>query len=239
MEHEILRDWANNQKVTIPDRTERMLMTFSRMIHETNQKFNLTGLKTLHDIIETLIIGSIEPFVGIKVPRGTVFADIGTGAGIPGIPLAIYSRDWRGILIDSNRKKISFVRSAITECRLDNCEAMPGRIEEIIRAGMRGACHIVVSRALGEIYYAVEMAAPLLKDGGLLYIYSHAAPDEVPEPVMAHAQELGLSMLERSAFADFGIGETGIAFRKTGTTENRYPRSTSIIKREMRRCARL
>ena len=236
MEHDVLKIWANEHNVAMNAHAERKLSEFARMIFTTNQQYNLTGLKTLHDIIETLIIGSLEPFITMNVPRGTVFADIGTGAGIPGIPLALYCNAWKGILIDSNKKKLSFVRSAIKECGLDNCEAVSGRVEDLARGELRAACDFVFSRALGEMYYAVEMAAPLMKAGGLLYVYSHSGPEEVPVPVVEHAREMGLSIVGRSGFEKYGLREIGVAFTKTGSTGSRYPRSISIIKREMKTC---
>lgn len=238
MEHEMLERWAVERGVALDDKVKRSLLAFARMIHETNRRYNLTGLKTLKDIIQTLILDSLDPFVFLNVPRGTSFADIGTGAGIPGIPLAIYFNAWKGVLIDSNTKKISFVKDAIEECSLENCQAMACRIEECARTELRSVFDFVFSRALGEIYYAVEMAAPLLKQGGLLYIYSHYPPVQVPELIVQHAGEMGLSIMDSSRFKDFGIREIGIAFIKSGTTDRKYPRSIAIIKREMKRCPR-
>jgi 16S rRNA (guanine527-N7)-methyltransferase len=235
VEHDLLKVWAKERHVELSADTERLLVKFAEQIYSTNQKFNLTGLKSLHDIIETLIIGSIDPFVSMKVPRGTLFADIGTGAGIPGIPLAIFCSAWKGVLIDSNNKKISFVQAAIRECGLNNCEAYFGRIEELIRARMRGMYDIVFSRALGEMYYAVELSAPMLKPGGLLYIYSHLMPEEVPASVIDHGGEVGLAIVGRSGYAHYGIRNTGIVMVKTGNTDDRYPRNISVIKREIQR----
>lgn len=238
VEHDLLATWLESRNAQMDTGSVCTLNEFARMIFDTNQQYNLTGLKTVADIIATLIIGSLEPFISFKVPRGTIFADIGTGAGVPGIPLAVYSGAWKGILIDSNNKKVSFVRSVIEECGLANCEAVSGRIEELARGSMRAACDFVFSRALGEMYYAVELAAPLLKKGGLLYVYSNVAPGEVPAPVVRHAGDVGLSLVDRERFGDFGIGATGVAFEKTGATDRRYPRNMSQLKREMKQCAR-
>lgn len=238
MEHEILERWAADRGITLDERMQQGLLTFARRIYETNLKYNLTGLKTLKDIIQTLLLDSLDPFVFLNVPRGTLFADIGTGAGIPGIPLAIYCNAWKGVLIDSNIKKISFVQAVIEECSLDNCDAIACRIEECARTELRSAFDFVFSRALGEIYYAVEMAAPLLKQGGLLYIYSHNGPEQVPEPIVRHAGDMGLSIIAGSRFKDLGIRDTGIVFIKSGATDRKYPRRNAIIKREMKRCLR-
>ena len=128
MEHELLLEWKNKHGLILDSNKEEKLITYAGLIYETNKKFNLTGFKTIKDIIINLIIGSLDPLFSLNVPRGTLFADIGTGAGIPGVPLAIFNDNWRGVCIDSNRKKISFVKSVIKECGIDNLEAYNGRL---------------------------------------------------------------------------------------------------------------
>ncbi len=235
MEHELLLEWKNKNGLILDSGKEEKLITYARMIHETNKKFNLTGFKTIKDIIINLIIGSLDPLSSLNVPRGTMFADIGTGAGIPGVPLAIFHDNWRGFCIDSNRKKISFVKSVIEECGIDNLKAYNGRLEDIARNEMRETCDCVFSRALGEIFLVLEVGAPLLREQGLLYIYSHAAPEELPSAECSHAAAVGLTLLQRPGYAEYGVGDCGLLFLKSGATESRYPRKMAVIKRDMAR----
>ena len=235
MEHNEIRDWATAQYIEIDSHTEQLLLKYAYLIYSTNKRYNLTGLKSLHDIILNLIIGSIEPFMVINVPRGTVFADIGTGAGIPGIPLAIYYNAWKGVLIDSNNKKISFVNSVIREFKQDNLESHCGRIEDLARGHMREMYDIVLSRALGEMYFAMEAGAPFLKQGGLLYIYSKLRPEDISQPLIEHGRRLGLTLMDLVKYANYGIKETGILFIKTNSTDGKYPRNMAVIKREIKK----
>ncbi len=233
MEHELLLEWKNKNGVILDPDKERWLITYARLIHNTNNKFNLTGFKTITDIINNLIIGSLDPLYSLNVPRGTLFADIGTGAGIPGVPLAIFHENWKGVCIDSNSKKISFVESVIKECGIDNLKVYNGRLEDCARHEMRETFDCVFSRALGEIYFVLEVGAPLLRKQGLLYIYSHAAPEELPSAVFHHATEVGLTLLQRSRHTEYGIGDRGLLFCKSGVTEMMYPRNMAAIKRDM------
>jgi 16S rRNA (guanine527-N7)-methyltransferase len=235
VEHDILQGWAAENGISLTNEKEQTLIQYAELIHETNQKFNLTGFKTVNEIITNLIIGSLDPVIRMKVPRGTLFADIGTGAGVPGIPLAVYSGNWKGLCIDSNSKKVTFVDSVIRECEINNLQVHNGRLELLAREEMRSSFEYVFSRALGEIYFVLEVGAPLLKTGGLLYVYSHAAPEDLPLAVTRHATELGLSLLERGRYSEYGIQETGILLLKTGTTDSRYPRNITAIKRDIQR----
>ncbi len=235
MEHGILHKWVVERDIKLERTKEKKLVDYAELIHETNKKFNITGFKTIDEIIKNLVIGSIDPMVFLNVPRGTLFADIGTGAGIPGVPLAIYNDNWKGVCIDSNSKKVSFVDTVIRECGIGNLEVYNSRLEDLAHKQMRNYFDYVFSRALGEIYFVIEVGAPLLKIGGLLYIYSHADPENLPLVVIEHAAELGLSLIKRCRYGEYGIKDAGIVLIKTGVTNNRYPRNMSVIKRDIQR----
>jgi 16S rRNA (guanine(527)-N(7))-methyltransferase RsmG len=235
VEHNELRAWAEEKGVEIDPHSETLLLNYAQRIYSTNKKYNLTGFQSLRDIIVHLIIDSIEPFRSIHVPRGTVFADIGTGAGIPGIPLAIYYKAWKGVLIDSSNKKISFVNSVIRDLSLENLDSRRGRIEELGRGEMRETLDIVLSRALGEIYFVLEAGASLLKKGGLLYIYSKLGHGDLPQPLIEHGMRLGLSLMASEQRGQYGVERDGIMFLKSGCTEMKYPRPMAVIKREIKK----
>ena len=235
MEHNELHDWAEEKGIKVDPHSEELLLKYASLIYSTNKRYNLTGLQSLHDIIVQLIIDSIEPFSTMHVPRGTLFADMGTGAGIPGIPLAIYYKAWKGILIDSNNKKISFVNSVIRELNLGNLVSRSGRIEELARGTMRETLDIVISRALGEIYFVLEAGAPFLKKGGFLYIYSKLRHDDMSQHLIEHGRELGLSLMDSDQHDHYGVTQSGIMFLKTSTTDMKYPRAMPVIKREIKK----
>jgi 16S rRNA (guanine527-N7)-methyltransferase len=237
VEHDMLRTWASDRGISMDMDTMDTLVKYAHMLYETNIKFNLTGLARIDDIIHNLIIGSIDPVIRLNVPRGTLFADIGSGAGIPGIPLGIVHHDMRGILIESNNKKSDFISSVIRELRLNNLSVYHGRIEAYHAFENREQIDIVFSRALGDPYYVIELGAPILKHNGLLYIYSRLNHDELPAYVRQHIIDLGLSIVTDDIKRE-GMDDSGLLFIKTGNTESRYPRKISIIKRDIMRLSR-
>ena len=214
--------------------TKDKLDLYARMIHESNSRFNLTGLKTLEEIQTVLIAESLFPFEAINVPRGTLIADIGTGAGIPGIPLSILMDSAVFTLIDATRKKIGFIKDAIAKLAIKNADAICCRVEEIDKdPAYRERFDWVVTRAMADTYMAAELGAPLLKKGGYLYLYASEKQAELNERVTNHVADLGLAELkdkEKLSVSDSCCG--GLLFIKTGSTDVKYPRRINAIRRD-------
>jgi len=233
VEHNELQSWALDHAIAIDSVVEQKLLTYANLIHETTIKYNLTGIKSINGILQNLIIGSIEPVIRLNVPRGTLYADIGSGAGIPGIPIGIIHGHLQGILIESNHKKSKFIISVLKEMQLDNLSVYSGRIEEYAGQGGREKFDIVFSRALGDLYYVLEMGAPLLKRNGVLYIYSHLNRNTLPSHIKDQSARLGLLNASNEERVIRGFDENGLLFLKKDDTDTRYPRKISTIKRDI------
>jgi len=106
---------------------ERRLLDFVALLGKWNRRYNLTAIRDPANMVTRHLLDSlaIEPFL-----RGPRILDVGTGAGLPGIPLAIVRSDLSFTLLDSQAKKIRFVRQAISELKLANAEAVQARVEE-------------------------------------------------------------------------------------------------------------
>ena len=216
------------------DQTET-IRQYALCLFEENRKYNLTGHKTIGDILNNLIEGSLLPLPGLNVPRGTYFADLGTGAGIPGIPISIFLEESTGILFDSNIKKIRFIKEAAARCGIQGITGISCRIEEAGRdPEFRESFDWVFSRAMADLYIVSEMASPLLKTGGFLYLYSRDVELAENDNVKRHLQELGLEVLPGSWNNTKQPGERteGILLKKVTPCEERFPRRIAAIKRD-------
>ena len=101
-----------------------------------------------------------------RVGRGGTVVDLGTGGGVPGLPLATWRTDLHWVLVDAMAKRIAFVRSAVAELGLE-VAVVEGRAEELAQQPeFRGVADVVVARSLAAPAVAAEYAAPLLKVGG-------------------------------------------------------------------------
>lgn len=215
----------------------KLLIRFAEMIESEGRLHNITGHKTIEEIVENLVVGSILPFRGLSVPRGTSFVDIGSGAGIPGVPLSILLDQCRFLLVDSDSKKTSFVRNSASVLGLDNVEVITGRVEEVVSGGLRVSSDWVVSRAMASEYVVAEMAAPFLKLGGKLYIYSNRSSADVRPVLSKHCSNLGLVIVDDPATSGLDPSFGGILFLKHSATPEKYPRRYPVIKRESERMA--
>ncbi|NJK74202.1 MAG: 16S rRNA (guanine(527)-N(7))-methyltransferase RsmG [Oscillatoriales cyanobacterium RU_3_3] len=98
--------------------------------------------------------------------------DIGTGAGFPGLPIAIALPQLSVTLLDSTRKKIAFLETVVAELKIENATSLAGRAEEIARDNRYGkTCDVALLRAVASASVCAKYALPLLKNGGLAVLY--------------------------------------------------------------------
>ena len=230
-----ISQWFERNSIEIADKTIRLLSRYAVLIHETNTAFNLTGFKSLEEITHHLVLLSLEPLLNLNVPRGTRFIDVGTGAGIPGIPLCIFHNQLSGTLLDSNHKKTGFIDGIISDLSLTNAGTLCGRAEELGHDSLhREQYGMAFSRALAGIYAALELSLPFVDAGGYLYVFSHdnSIHTTLSQPVLDHANELGAQFVSGQDRHIHGISAAGYLFKKTRSTPDRYPRRFAVIKRE-------
>lgn len=142
-----------------------------------NRRINLTAIRDLDEMVGGHILDSlaVRPML-----RGPAIIDIGTGAGFPGLPLAIVEPAMAFVLLDSNGKKISFVRHIIGELGLENVEAVKARAEDYA-PGKR--FDTVIARALATVPRLVELAAHLVGEDGQLLALKGKYPAEELEAI--------------------------------------------------------
>ena len=137
------------------------------LLLEWNEKFNLTAITDKDQIEEKHFIDSLmlTKYTDLK---GKTLIDIGSGAGFPGIALAIGEPELKVTLLESNGKKISFLKEIVNQLDLNNVEIIQGRAEEL---GTREKYDIVTARAVKELNVLLEISYYLLKVGGTFFAY--------------------------------------------------------------------
>jgi len=139
-----------------------LLLAFVRLIEKWNKTYNLTAIRNREEMLRLHILDSLAvlPFVS-----GKNIIDVGTGAGLPGIPLAIFMPDVQFTLLDSNAKKTRFVQQAVLELKLKNVEVVHSRVEQLKRAGEFDA---VLCRAFASLHDIMQWTDYLLQAEGVL-----------------------------------------------------------------------
>ncbi len=151
------------------DQIERLL-GFITLIEKWNKAYNLTAIRNREDMVGLHLLDSLAilPFI-----EGTRVIDIGTGAGLPGIPLAICLPEIEFTLLDSNAKKTRFVQQAILELKLKNVSVRHNRVEDY---HPEKSFDTAITRAFAGLSDIVEMAAHILSKEGVLLAMKGQAP---------------------------------------------------------------
>ncbi len=121
-------------------------------------------------------------------------ADLGSGSGIPGLPLAIAKPSARVWLVESNRRRCAFLERAAHACALGNVSVIQSRAESW--GGGLGRCQLVTARALDSLAVVAEYAAPLLRVGGALVAWRGERDERAEAGAARAASELGLELYE-------------------------------------------
>src|ERR1041385_1044091 len=160
----LFRSICQKNRLEITDAQLKALEGYVKELLEWNQKINLISRKDEDHIWTRHVLGSIALLFQFEFLPGSTIIDIGTGGGLPGIPLSILSEGLEVTLIDSIQKKIRAVAEIITSRKLGRVKALPGRIEELNgKPPFHHAFDYVIARAVGSISDIVKWGAPLLK----------------------------------------------------------------------------
>ena len=145
--------------------TRAQLLALVDLLAHWNRAYNLTAVRDPLEMIGRHLLDSLAALPYLRGPR---LLDLGTGAGLPGLPLAICRPHLRWVLLDANGKKIRFVRQAMLELGLDNVEPVQGRIQSY-RPKQKFAT--ITARACAALADLTEMAGPHLAPGGVLLAF--------------------------------------------------------------------
>ncbi len=148
------------------------LLTYTTLLHKWNQTYNLTAVHSLEEMITRHLLDSLAVIPYIHGPR---IADIGTGAGLPGIPLAIYFKELQFVLFESLGKKIRFLEMVVRTLKLTNVELVAGRVEDY-----RGPATFdtVTSRALCSLDQFIDWTKHIIADQGQWVAMKGRQPDD-------------------------------------------------------------
>ena len=148
------------------------LLAYIQLIEKWNKAYNLTAVRDIHEMVTTHLLDSLAILSHVQ---GSRIADIGTGAGLPGIPLAICRPDWQFSLVDGNSKKTRFVQQAVLELRLRNVEVFHARVENM-QANI--AFDTVLCRAFASMPDIVRLCRHLLTASGQILAMKGQTPHE-------------------------------------------------------------
>jgi len=168
-------------KLDLSEERQQTLLDYVALIVKWNKVYNLTAIREPEAMITQHLLDSLAVLPHLVDAQRLI--DIGSGAGLPGIPLAIAHPEWQITLLDSNHKKTTFLRQACLELGLANVEVVCERVEHY--QPDKGYV-VVISRAFSDLGEFARLTAHLLAKGGKLYamkgVYPHEEIGKLPQP---------------------------------------------------------
>jgi 16S rRNA (guanine527-N7)-methyltransferase len=175
----LLRSGAEAQSINLTDEQITLLLNYLQLLHKWNKAYNLTAIRGPEQMLPLHLLDSLSiiPFV-----QGEDILDVGTGPGLPGIPLAIFYPERKFTLMDSNGKKTRFLFQVKNELGLNNVAEIQSRVEAYQPEQSFDA---ITSRAFTSLSDMVEKTSHLLKKNGRFYAmkgqYPHQELREMPK----------------------------------------------------------
>lgn len=198
-----------------------------------SERFNLTAIRNAEGIERRLFLDALALVAALQqrdlLSTGVRVLDIGSGAGLPGIPVEICRPGLRMTLLEATGKKCTFLRETIAALGLDNADVVEGRAEELAHdPALRESFDLVIARAVAALPVLVEYALPFLRVGGHLAAPKGTGADrEVAEAEKA-LDELGGVVRELVTLPVEDVASTLVLIEKVRPTPERYPRRTGI-----------
>ena len=165
---------------------------YHEMLLDWNTRMNLTALTAPEDVAVKHIIDSLTAYDAALFDGARTLIDVGTGAGLPGIPLAVYAPHLTVTLLDALNKRVRFLTEVTAAMGLQNVRCIHARAEEAARtAEHRAAYDIVVSRAVARLPVLLEYTLPFVRVGGTLLALKGRAYAEEQKEARRAAEVLG------------------------------------------------
>jgi 16S rRNA (guanine527-N7)-methyltransferase len=178
---EILKEGLHTLGISLSEEIQAKLLLFQENLLQTNQRLNLTSIKDptqatikhLLDSLSALALHALEP------QGKETWLDLGTGGGLPGIPMALARPEITMGLVEATQKKAVFLTQCSLELGLgERIKVHNQRSETLARGTMRESIPVCLARGLGPLRVILELAVPFLEVGGVLVAYKGPRADE-------------------------------------------------------------
>lgn len=228
----LLQNYIKDYKITLMENQYEQFQKYFELLAEWNEKMNLTAITDESGVALKHFADSLSLLNFVDIPQNSSLADVGTGAGFPGVVLKIARPDIKLTLIDSLNKRLVFLGEVCAQLDIE-AELIHSRAEDGARdEKLRESFDFAVSRAVARMNVLSEYCLPYVKVGGAFCAMKGAQANEEFKESLNAINTLG-GKLENKYFFELpeNGGERAIAVvRKVRNTPQKYPRQSGKIK---------
>lgn len=205
---------------------------YMKLLQEWNEKINLTAITEDEEIIKKHFIDSIKAFKREEFKNAANLIDVGTGAGFPGLPIAIMRDDLKVTLLDSLNKRVNFLNNVVTKLGLSNVKTIHSRAEDGARnSQLREKFDIATSRAVANMSVLSELCLPYVRVGGSFIALKGPSVEQEIKDSLNAIKILGGELID---ICEVDIEETElrhnlVAVKKIKECPKTYPRKAGLI----------
>ncbi|SFP90143.1 16S rRNA (guanine(527)-N(7))-methyltransferase RsmG [Salibacterium halotolerans] len=201
MTRDVFSKWLQDEGMYLTDEQLNQFDAYYHKLIEWNQKVNLTSLTEKADVYEKHFYDSLTPAFYYDFQHDQKLVDIGAGAGFPSLPLKIIHPHLHIVIIDSLKKRISFLEELIDELQLQQVQVLHGRAEDKAREALhREQYDTAISRAVAKMPVLTELCLPFVKQGGRFLALKGAEGLTEKEQAGKACRALGGRWKEAAAF---------------------------------------
>jgi 16S rRNA (guanine527-N7)-methyltransferase len=239
MNMELLTIGAEKLGLKLGERELALFQTYYEELIDWNQRMNLTAIieydkvQILHFLDSLTVVSAWQP--SANRPNARVI-DIGTGAGVPGIPLKIVYPQIKLSLMDSTNKKITFLNHLKQKLGLDDIEIINGRAEELGHQIYRESYDLVLARGLAPMQTLAELTIPFCKIAGRFVAYKKGDIKEEMNLAKRAISTMGGKLIEIKpvTMTEFPDNRVLVVIEKVAPTPEQYPRGSGLpVKRPL------
>lgn len=207
-------------------------MKYMRLLQEWNEKINLTAITEDEEVVKKHFIDCIKAFKRDEFKKAETMIDVGTGAGFPGLPIAIMRPELKVTLLDSLNKRINFLNTVVNELGLKNVTTIHSRAEDGARnKELREKFDIATSRAVANMSVLSEFCLPYVRVGGNFIALKGPAVEQEIEDSRNAIGTLGGKLID---ICEVSIEETElrhnlVVVEKVKACDKIYPRKAGTI----------
>ncbi len=223
------KEYLKSINAELDDKKEKQFRQYYELLVERNKVMNLTGITEYDEVVEKHFIDSalVSAF---HVMKGSLI-DVGTGAGLPGIPLKILFPELKVVLLDSLNKRINFLEEVIEKLELKDITAIHGRAEDYAKKEeYREGFDYCVSRAVANLSTLSEYCLPFIQVGGSFISYKSGEVDLEIEESKRAIEILGgkVERINKIELPNKKGSRSFIQIKKISNTDKKYPRKSGL-----------